>query len=485
VSSFLLRHAEVDGARVDVRIEEGLIAMVGPPGDVPSADVVIDCAGGALLPGLHDHHLHLLAMAAAAGSVDVSSGLDDAVRAAHAQSLPGAALRAVHYDEVRDGPLDRWRLDALAPGRAVRVQHRSGALWVLSSAALEQVGAADPETPDGREFAGDSATGEAGIERDQLGRPTGRLFRLDDWLRQRLLDNPADRMSDRASSPDLAAVGRRLASFGVTGVTDCTPAAVTSYFDPLVEAVRSGALPLTVWITGSSALSEAEAPSPLRRGPVKLLITDHVLPSLDQVRQELSRAHRAGRAVAVHCVSRAALLLALAAWHEVGSLPGDRIEHASVTPLEALPSLRELALTVVTQPAFIAARGDGYLAEVEAADIPDLYRCASLQEAGVPVGGSTDAPFGPDDPWYAMRAAMERRAASGAPVGSDRGLAPTDALHLFLGLPERPGGPPRRVTPGAPADLCLLDVPLGMALRQPSSEHVVATFAGGKRTYTA
>jgi len=486
VSSFLLRHAEVDGSRVDVRIEEGLIAMVGPPGEVPSADVVIDCAGGALLPGLHDHHLHLLAMAAAAESVDVSSGLDDSVRAAHAQSLPGAAIRAVHYDEVRDGPLDRWRLDALAPGRAVRVQHRSGALWVLSSVALEQIEAADAGVPDAREFAtGESSAVEAGIERDHLGRPTGRLFRLDEWLGHRLPERLPDGTPARAAPPDLATVGRRLASYGVTGVTDCTPAAVTSYFDPLVDAVRSGALPLTVWITGGPELSEAQAPLPLRRGPVKLLMTDHALPSLDQVRQELGRAHRAGRAVAVHCVSRAGLLLALAAWHEVGSIPGDRIEHASVTPLEALPSLQELSLTVVTQPAFIAARGDGYLAAVEAADIPDLYRCASLQEAGVPVGGSTDAPFGPDDPWYAMQAAMERRAASGAPVGSDRGLAPATALQLFLGPPERPGGPPRRITPGAPADLCLLDVPLDTALHQPSSEHVFATFAGGKRTYTA
>ena len=79
-------------------------------------------------------------MAAAAASVDVS-GASGRVGAAHAEALPGAAIRAVSYDEARDGPLDRWRLDALAPGRAVRVQHRSGALWVLSSVALEQVGA--------------------------------------------------------------------------------------------------------------------------------------------------------------------------------------------------------------------------------------------------------------------------------------------------------------------------------------------------------
>jgi predicted amidohydrolase YtcJ len=462
VSSLLLRHAEVDGRRVDVRVEGGLIATVGPPGDVAGADEVIECGGGALLPGLHDHHLHLLSMAAAAGSVDVSSGLDDAVRSAHAHALPGAAIRAVHYDDGREGPLDRWRLDALAPGRSVRVQHRSGALWVLSTAALEEVGA--------------SEAGEDGIERDHLHQPTGRLFRLDGWLHERLPDRVP---------PDLAAVGRRLASYGVTGATDCTPASVAEYFDPLADAVRSGALPLAVWVTGGPEISEASPPPPLRRGPVKILITDHAFPPLDQVCEGFAGAHRAGRAVAVHCVSRAGLLLALAAWREVGSVPGDRVEHASVTPPEAVASLKELALTVVTQPAFIAARGDQYLAEVELDDRPDLYRCASLQEAGVPVGGSTDAPFGPEDPWSAVRSAIERRAASGAVVGSDRGLPPAAALDLFLGPPEHPGGPRRRVSAGAPADLCLLDVPLRTALRAPSSGHVATTVAGGKPTYTA
>jgi predicted amidohydrolase YtcJ len=189
--------------------------------------------------------------------------------------------------------------------------------------------------------------------------------------------------------------------------------------------------------------------------------------------------------VAVHCVSRAALLLALAAWRAVGSVPGDRVEHASVVPLEAVAALRELSLTVVTQPAFLAARGDGYLAEVEPPDRPDLYRCASLQEGGVAVGGSTDAPFGPDDPWVAIRAAIERRAASGARVGADRGLEPAAALDLFLGAPDHPGGPTRRVAPGGLADLCLLDVPLRTALREPHRGHVATTIAGGRRTYTA
>jgi predicted amidohydrolase YtcJ len=469
MSSLLLRAAEVDGTPVDVRIDDGRITTVGACGTVPGAETEIDCGGGALLPGLHDHHLHLLSMAAAASSVDVSTDLDRAVRAAHAQAPPGATIRAVNYDDVGEGPLDRWRLDALAPGRPVRVQHRSGALWVLSSVALAQVGAAE-------------AT-EEGIERDERGRLTGRLFRLDGWLQHRL--PAADPDPDRDHAPDLAVVGRRLASYGVTGVTDCTPAATTAYFETLAAAVGSGALPLRVSTTGAPTLSEIRPPDPLHRGPVKVLLADHALPALDEVIAWFERAHRAGRAVAVHCVTRASLLLALAAWSETGSVPGDRVEHASVVPLEVVALMRELALTVVTQPAFLSARGDAYLAEVEPADRPDLYRCRSLMEAGVPVAGSTDAPFGPDDPWQAVQAAITRRSATGALVGSDRGLSPVAALNLFLGSPDSPGGPIRRIEVGSVADLCLLNVPLRTALLEPSQRHVVTTIVDGRCTFVA
>ena len=428
MSSLVLRQAEVEGGRVDVRVEEGTITVVSAPGEVPGAgpgagggaDVVIECAGGGLLPGLHDHHLHLLSMAAAAASVDVSGGLDEAIRAAHAQARPGTAIRAVRYDEGRDGPLDRWRLDALAPGRAVRVQHRSGALWVLSTVALEEVGAPEATDP--------------GIERDGQQPADGPPV-------------PAGRLAARApTGPGPAGSGRRRPA----------PGFVRRHGGDRLHAGRGDRVlrahrrrcpfrrPAGDGLGHRGSRAQRGHPTPpLQRGPVKILITDHAFPSLDEVGEGFARAHRAGRAVAVHCVSRAGLLLALAAWRAVGSIPGDRVEHASVVPPEAVSSLRDLSLTVVTQPAFIAARGDTYLAEVDPADRPDLYRCASLQDGGVAVGGSTDAPFGPDDPWVAIRAAIERRSASGAPVGSDRGLEPVSALGLFLGPPAQPGGPRR------------------------------------------
>ena len=334
LGSLVVRRAEVDGALVDVRVDDATVTAIGPPGSLGGADREIRCGGGALMPGLHDHHLHLMAMAAALNSVDVSGGLDDAIGAAHGHARPGEWIRAVGYDEAESGSLDRWRLDQLASRRPVRVQHRSGSMWVLNSAALERVGALESR--------------EAGIERDPGGHPTGRLFRLDSWLH--------DRLPDRGP-PDLAAVGRRLASYGVTGVTDCTPATTLDHLHALAEAVNRGALPFTVAVTGGAELSETVPPEALRQGPVKIVIADHALPELRVVAEQFRRAHRVPRPVAVHCVTRAALVLALAAWHETGSIPGDRIEHAAVTPLDLAAAIADLGIAVVTQPAFLAARG--------------------------------------------------------------------------------------------------------------------------------
>jgi len=70
--SWLLRGVEVDGQRCDCRIEGPRITHVAPHLPIGSDDRVLDGCGGALLPGLADHHIHLLATAAAVHSVDVS-----------------------------------------------------------------------------------------------------------------------------------------------------------------------------------------------------------------------------------------------------------------------------------------------------------------------------------------------------------------------------------------------------------------------------
>jgi hypothetical protein len=158
--------------------------------------------------------------------------------------------------------------------------------------------------------------------------------------------------------------------------------------------------------------------------------------------------------VAAHCVTAAELAVMLAAFDVAGARAGDRIEHGGVIAPAAIGELKRLGLTVVTQPAFILERGDRYLAEVDPAEQNDLYRCASLLAAGVPVAGSSDAPYGSLDPWTALRAAVDRRTRSGAPIGPGERVSASAALGLYLGSFEDPGGPPRRITPGEAADLC-------------------------------
>ena len=363
-------------------------------------------------------------------------------------------VRGVGYDESVAGLPDCEELDVLRHDVPVRIQHRSGALWLLNSAALRAIGA---------------EAGPAGVERDVSGRPTGRLWRTDAWLRSRLPD---------IGPPPLATLSRRLARYGITGVTDATPQLDAHALAILAAARASGDLLQRVMVLGT------DDPSPRGvdgGGPRKVVVADHELPALPDLIDRLRAARGDGRrAVAVHCVSREALLLTLAALHELGSRPGDRVEHAAVVPPEAHSELRRLGLTVVTQPSLIAARGDDYLARVDPADLGQLWPFRSLLEAHIPVGCSSDAPYGDLDPWVTLRAAAERTAPSGAPVTPAERVHPRTALRGFLTAAAAPGGPARVIAAGAPADLIVLDRPLREALAEPDHRRVQVTVINGR-----
>ena len=74
---------------------------------------------------------------------------------------------------------------------------------------------------------------------------------------------------------------------------------------------------------------------------------------------------------------------------------------------------------------------------------------------------------------------MERRTEAGAALGPEEALTPERALALFASPPAAPGAPPRPLTPGAPADLCLLDRPWSQARDDLSSAWVAATLREG------
>jgi predicted amidohydrolase YtcJ len=437
----LIRGAEVGGELCDVRIAAARIDAVAARLSPAAGETVIEAGGGALLPGLHDHHIHLNAAAAALASVRCGPpevGDADALAAALHRAPLGGWLRGVGYHDGV-GPIDRAWLDRRGPDRPIRIQHRSGRMWIFNSRALALLGLREPAD--------------------------GRLVDGDIWLRGKL----------EAAAPCLAPVGAALASFGVTGLTETTPTNTLDDYRRLAAA----ALPQHVLVMGDASLDAAPALGQCRGGAVKLHYHDHDLPGIDVLAAQIARAHAVGRAIAAHCVTPAELLLTLAAIEASGAGAGDRIEHAAVAPPEAADWMAALGVTVVTQPHFLVERGAAYLREVEPADRPWLYRLRGLQAAGIPLAAGSDAPFGGLNPWRSMAAAVCRPPG----FGELEELTPEQALALYTGSALAPGGAARRVAVGAAADLCLIDRGWGAARRDLAAVQVRATLIDGVPSY--
>lgn len=437
--AMLLRGVELDGMLADVSIAGGMVREIAPAIDPTGHVQLIDGRGAALLPGLHDHHIHLNATAAALGSVQCGPpDVQDAATLADAlQSAPGEGwLRGIGYHDSVAGALDRAWLDRHAPARPIRIQHRSGRLWILNGLAL------------------------AAIDADIRG--DGRFLDSDAWLKDRL----------PAMAPDLAPVGRRLAALGVTGLTEVTPRNGPDDYRRYALAGLSQRL----LIMGQRTLDDVAPIALARRGAVKLHYHDHDLPALDALIEEVASAHAADRPVASHCVTPAELMLTLAAIEAAGAHPGDRIEHGAIIGPESAEWIARLGLTVVSQPHFLTERAAAYRVDVEVEDRPFLYRLAGLKRAGIPIAAGSDAPFGGLDPWKSMAAAVARPTG----FGPDEALTPEAALALYTGAADAPGGPLRCVAAGQIADLCLLDRPWSSARGNLAEVRVRLTLVEGR-----
>lgn len=423
----------LDGRSVDIRLGRRIEAVAEHLEPIHGEDV-LDAAGGTVIPGLHDHHVHLRSAAAALTSVRVGPGevrSRDALRAVLAQAAAGEDgwIRAVGYHEAVAGPLDRTVLDEVSPNVPVRVQHRSGVLWTLNSAGLTAVGL--PAHPDGRLRSADPS-----------------------WTH-----------SLQRSDAGLGEVSRRLSAFGVTGVTDATPNLTVEDVMDFAEARRHGELRQRVEILA----------------PAKRILHDDDL-NLDALTDWIAARHRQGGIVALHCVTAMQLVVTIAALRQAGARAGDRIEHGAVIPDDCLSDLRDLGVVVVTQPNFVAERGDQYFTDVSADEHCQLWRVASLCSAQIPVALSTDMPFGDADPWAAMRAAVHRRTPAGRVLGAEESIYAATALGMFLGAPQKPDVP-RQLAVGTPADLCVLSVPPRDALAALDASLVAATVYDGAMAY--
>ena len=438
----LVRNVDVGGERVDVRIKDGLIEALSDHLPALDHERVVEGKGGALLPGLHDHHIHLNATAAALQSVHCGpTEVEDEQQliAALHRNPGGDWLRGIGYHPSVAGEIDRDWLDKYGPDRPVRIQHRSGRMWIFNSRAIAVL---DANIPD-----------------------DGRLVDGDVLVRQAL----------GSQRPDLGQLIKKLLSFGITGVTEVTPGNDRLDLEHYLRAAR----PLRLSIMGGEDLHAVDGRHAANIGPLKIHNHDHDLPPLSALTDSIKKAHAHGRAVAVHCVTRAELMLSLAAIQDAGPSHGDRIEHAAIADAAAIEWIKRLDLTVVTQPHFVAERGAAYLRDVDRDDLPYLWPLKSFLDAGIRLAAGSDAPFGDCNPWKAMASAATR------PEGLEPHEAVTaeQALALYIKPAEDAGGEARIIEKGATADLCLLDRSWSDARNVLAEVSVRATWISGEMVY--
>ena len=406
-----------------------------------------DLAGGLILPGLIDAHLHLADLALQERGVDGST----------ARSVPELVERARRWAEhhpagpiVGSGwslsgrPHSEWPsrndLDRVTQDRPVVLYHASGHAAVVNSAALAQLGIG----PDTRDPPG----GRIGRGRDR--EPDGRLF-------EKAVEGVAQLAHEGliAEPASIEGLLGRLASLGIAcvGTLNSGPSELTA----LSTLADGGRLPLEVrpylalaWFqTLSDDTVRALVPSRgrLRVDGVKGMAdgafgsrtawlsqpylhdgenAGMLVHREEELVEAFQRARRLGLTPAVHALGDRGVehaVRVLEGSREAGHASLDRLEHAGLVPPTLWPLLEKVRPMVVAQPSFIWT--DHWLADQLGSErCRYAYPLGTLRRLGCELAGSSDAPFDRLDPWWGMQAAHHRR----DPEGRSANPAPEEEL---------------------------------------------------------
>ncbi len=408
-----------------IAVEDGRIIALGSDGDLSSqrhGALLVDCHGGALLPGFIDAHIHLLSYAASLTSVDCSpdavssiADIQEALRRKAAQTPAGHWVRATGYDEAalaeRRHPT-RQDLDAAVPANPVRLIHRSGHASVLNTPALSAMG--------------------IGAAVDS----TGLLIEMND-----LLDAVIPRIDDVELTQAVRRAGDNLFREGVTAIQDATPNGPDEWetFRRLLSG-NNLRLPVTLFegFDALGKLPEQALDGRLRRGPVKIVIDEsegQIVPDEARLAEMVWQAHGHGRQVAIHAVEQPAIEAAVnAIAASLRQAPRTehrhRVEHCGICPKKLADRIAGLGIVVVSQPPFLYHNGDRYLKTVPPADLPHLYPFGDLLRSRVRLAAGSDAPVVPPRPLLSVQSAITRCGRLGASLSHEQSLTIDQALRM-------------------------------------------------------
>jgi predicted amidohydrolase YtcJ len=476
---------------------------------------------GVVVPGFVDAHHHLSLAALYGGAVNCSAPSIDAMlgrlREAARRVPAGQWIVGTGYDHYafaeRRHPT-RADLDAACPDHPVLLLHYSFHECVASSRALDLagIGRGSRDPPAGRIVRGARGEPNGHLVETALS-PVETLARRavletdgDGFLdrleahQQGLFAAGITRIGDTTVTPRLEEAYRRARAAGKLSVPVVMfPISESGYLLPAderlegpptgegPEELRIG--PVKIFFDGGDGCAVCVSPwsilrasfatiaaaissrstTPLRVAASRPLRFERdgrfhagvrFYPSRAEASAVLGRAVDRGFAVALHATGNEAVADALDA---IGSIrdrhrdrPPPRIEHAMLLDDALVARLAKLGIMTVTQPGFL-----GLLDPSAVPVVPGLriFPLREMVEAGVLLGGSSDAPVLPANPLSEMRRACRRTNRIGQPIDPEQELRTEDALALYtvgaaraLGCEDVVGS----LEPGKRADLVVL-----------------------------
>lgn len=471
---------------VDVHLADGFIVDIAPAKALPRRGSVLDGEGAWLIPGLWDHHVHVVQWALAAQR----EALGHATSAAQAASIMRSAGELPDGRRVGTGFRDAlWPdapsvalLDAATgdvPTYLINADVHS--VW-LNSAALRREGFEDDGT---------------GLLREA---PAFEISR-------RLNAVPAE-----VGDPLVARMAQDAASQGVVGLVDLDMAwnedawarRTSAGFDAL--RVEFGIYPEYLDRALADGLQSGDparggASALARVGPLKV-ITDgslgtrtaacshaypgdphnHGLLTVDSATlvDLMTRATGAGISSAIHAIGDVANTHALDAFAATGAW--GTIEHAQLVAHADIPRFARLGVGASVQPEHAIDDRDA-TDSIWREQTAQPYPLRSLADTGANLLFGSDAPVAPLDPWAAMAAAVFRTRDGREPWQASQSISASTALGASThgGSTE-----PARIEPGALADLALCaDDPLRADAEGLRGMTVSATLLGGRLTHRA
>jgi predicted amidohydrolase YtcJ len=479
----------------------------------------VDLGSSAVVPGLHDAHVHLMVTAedllhldlSAAAVGDVSALLARVTAEARTKGA-GAWVRGSRYDDAKTGPLTRWDLDRAAPDNPVIVVQVAGHWGVANSRALAALGVGDTSPPPAGGAYGRSADG-----------------RLDGRLIERALLNvvyPATARGDAAvpagSEEDrLGALARAVERWHAAGLTSICDALVAPADVALLRRARArGLLTLRVGMLlsidhydAARGLGVDGGDDFLRFVGVKAFADGAIggrtcllsepyadggghgmqTTATEDLFAAVAEVHRNGDRIGVHANGDAAIRLVLAAFaaaRRAFPRPGlrHRIEHCSVVDADILARMRDLAAVAVPFAGYVAYHG-GALNRWYGPDRAErMFAHRAFLDAGVTVAGSSDHPCGPYEPLVGVQSMVTREGMDdGEPVGVSQRVSVEEALRIYTaGSAEADGvaATRGRLAPGHAADFVVLgDDPRTVDPHAIAAVPVLATYVAGRRVH--